>query len=190
MMKTNSLSKNKQGTVEKKKRRKKILIIIFMCLLILILFLVYVNTLCPDPSMENPNPSTSCLDQSDSAIDGAASQKSKKEILDDLERQKLIVTDKLSSNIMFPSGNSGAIGDWIVENSVSNNIIQQAEVYFEDRLIAKSAPIYPNQHIENIELNQDILPGEYDAVAYINYYDMETKEFVSRAGYTIRLTVR
>jgi hypothetical protein len=187
---TNLLSGDKQNADEKKKRTKKILIIISMCLLILILFLAYVNTLCSDPSMGNPNSPTSSLDQSGSAIDGAASPKSKEEILDDLEKQQLVVTDKLSSNITFPYGNSGTIGDWIVENPSSNNIIQQAEVYFEDKLIAKSTPIYPNQHIEKIELIQDMQPGEYDGIAYINYYDMETQEFISRAGYTIHLTVR
>ena len=187
-MKTNLLSEEKDD--EKKKRTNKILIIIFMCLLILILFLVYVNTLCPDPSMGNPNPPTPSLNQSGNAIDGAASPKSREEILDDLEKQQLVVTDKLSSNITFPSGNSGTIGDWIVENPSSNNIIQQAEVYFEEQLVAKSAPIYPNQHIEKIELLQDIQPGEYDGIAYINYYNMETQEFISRAGYSIHLTVR
>lgn len=189
-MKTNLQSENKQYPDEKKKRTKKILIVIFICLLILILYLAYVNTLCPDPSMGNPKSPTSSLDQSGDAIDGAASPKSKEEMLDDLEKQQLVVTDKLSSNITFPSGNSGVIGDWIVENPSSNNIIQQAEVYFENQLIAKSVPIYPNQHIKKIELKQDIQPGEYDAVAYVNYYNMETKAYISKAGYKIHLTVR
>ena len=189
-MKTNLSSGHQQSADEKKKRIKKILIIFFMCLLILILFLAYVNTLCIDPSMGTPSSPTSSLDQSGRAIDGTASPKSREEILDDIEKQQLVVTDKLSSNITFPSGNSGTIGDWIVENPSSNNIIQQAEVYFEDQLIAKSAPIYPNQHIENIELTQDMQSGEYDAIAYINYYDMETNAFISRAGYSIHITVR
>lgn len=189
-MKTNLLSKDKQNADEKKKRTKKILIIIFLFLLILILLLAYVNTLCPDPTIGSLNTPTSSLDQSGDAIDGAASLKSREEILDDLEKQQLVVTDKLSSNITFPSGNSGTFGDWIVENPSSNNIIQQAEVYFEDQLIAKSAPIYPNQHIEKIELLQYIQPGEYDGIAYINYYDIEIQEFISRAGYSIHITVR
>lgn len=189
-MKANLLSKDKQNADEKKKKTKKILIIIFMCLLMLILFLAYVNTLCPDPTMGNSNTPTSSLDQSGEAIDGAASPKSREEILDDLEKQQLVVTDKLSPNITFPSGNSGTIGDWIVENPSSNNVLQQAEVYFEDQLIAKSVPIYPKQHIEKIELLQDIQPGEFDGIAYINYYDMKTQEFISRAGYSIHITVR
>ncbi len=189
-MNTNLLSRDKQNADEKKKRTKKMLIIIFMCLLMVILFLAYVNTLCPDPSMGNSNTPASNLDQSGSAIDGVASPKSREEILDDLEKQQLVVTDKLSSNITFPSGNSGTIGDWIVENPSSNNIIQQAKVYFEDQLIATSVPIYPNQHIEKIELLQDMQTGEYDGIAYIDYYDMETQEFISRAGYSIHITIR
>ena len=189
-MKTNLLSKDKPHADEKKKRTKKILIIIFMCLLMLILYLVYINNLCPDTSIENPCPSASGLDQSGDAINGAASPKSKEEILNDLEKQQLVVTDKLSSNITFPAGNSGTSGDWIVENPSSNNIIQQAEVYWNDVLIAKSSPIYPNQHITGVELLVDVESGEYEAIAYLNYYDIETKEFVSKAGYAIHLTIK
>lgn len=186
----NLSSENKQGTNGKKKSLKKILIIIFICISILIMFLIYVNTLYIKPSTENRYSPISSLDQNGNAIDGSASPKSKEEILDELEKQQLIVTDKLSSNITFPTGDQGTIGDWIVENPSSNNIIQQAEVYFEDHLIAKSAPIYPNQHIEKIELIQNMHPGEFDAVAYINYYSIETSAFISRAGYSVHLTVK
>jgi hypothetical protein len=189
-MKTNLSFGDNQSADEKKKRTKRIFMVVLLCLLILILFLAYINTLCPDPSMRTPSSPISSLDQSGNAIDGTANPKSMEEILDDLERQQLVVTDKLSSNITFPAGDSGTIGDWIVENPASNNITQQAEVYFENQMIAKSAPIYPNQHIEKIELLQDMHSGEYDVIAYINYYDMETQEFISRAGYSIHLTVR
>ena len=99
------------------------------------------------------------------------------------------MTDKLSSNITFPSGEIGKVGEWIVENLKENNIILQAEVYLNDMLIAKSTSIYPNQHITGVSLLEKIESGEYEATAYLNYYDIETKEFISRAGYVIHLTI-
>jgi hypothetical protein len=111
-------------------------------------------------------------------------------LLEDLKKQQLIVTDKLSSNILFPSGKPGSIGDWIVENPHENQVIQQAEVYLDGKLIAKSVPIYPNQHIKAIELKQDIPTGEYGVIAYINYFNIHTKEYISKAGYKIHLSVR
>jgi hypothetical protein len=107
--------------------------------------------------------------------------------LDELKKQQLVVTDKLSSNISFDVGKTGTTGKWVVENLSGNNIIQQAEVYFKDTLIAKTTPIYPDQHIESVELKKDIPSGEYTATAYINYYNINTKEFISKAGYKIHL---
>jgi len=66
----------------------------------------------------------------------------------------------------------------------------QAEVYLSDVLITKTTPIYPNQHITGVELLEEIEAGEYDVTAYLNYYDIDTKEFISKAGYEIYLTVR
>ena len=100
------------------------------------------------------------------------------------------MTDKLSSNISFNSESAGTIGEWVVENPVDNTVIIQGEVYLEDTLIAKSTPIYPIQHITGVSLLTDIESGEYEVIAYLNYYDIETKEFISKAGYKIHLTVR
>jgi len=77
-----------------------------------------------------------------------------------------------------------------VENPAENNIIQQAEVYLLDKLIAKSTPIYPDQHITEVTLLDQVRAGEYEVIAYLNYYDIDTKEFISKAGYMIHLTVR
>ena len=63
-------------------------------------------------------------------------------------------------------------------------------MYWNEVLIAKTTPIYPNQHITGVALLESIEPGEYEATAYLNYYDIETKEFLSKAGYSIHLTVR
>ena len=130
------------------------------------------------------------LDDDGSSVDGEAQAKAREDILKELEKQQLIVTDKLSSHIAFASGKVGAIGEWIVENPKENSIIQQAEVYLDGVLIGRTTPIYPNQHITGITLLEEVKKGEYEVTAYLNYYDLDTKEFISKAGYKIRLTIK
>ena len=130
------------------------------------------------------------LDENGIAVDGSIENKTPDEIRSDLQKAQINVTDKLSSHILFPEGEAGTIGTWSVENLESNNVIMQCEVYLDDRLIAKSVPIKPNQHIETIELTDDVKAGEYDAVAYVNYYKLDTNEYISKAGFKIQLTVQ
>ncbi len=139
---------------------------------------------------EEPQATAVYLEDDGGSLEGEAERKEREDIMDELEKQQLIVTDTLSSNISFPSGEVGAVGEWVVENGVENTVIQQAEVYLDDVLIAQSTPIYPNQHITGVELLAEVAPGEYDVIAYLNYYDIETKAFLSKAGYNIHLTVK
>ena len=166
------------------------IILISAVLLILLLILLYANTMNKRPDTVSSSTQPSYLDDAGSAIDGAVETKSREELLEELKKQQLIVTDKLSSNISFPFGKEGTVGEWIVENPPENQVVQQAEVYLDGMLIAKSVPIYPNQHIKAIELKKDIPTGEYGVIAYIHYYNIDTKEYISKAGYKIHLSVR
>jgi len=130
------------------------------------------------------------LEENGNAADGSAQSKTPEEILEDLRKAQINVTDKLSSNIFFPSGKSGTEGSWTVENLESNNVIMQCEVYIDDRLIAKSVPIKPNQHIQTINLSEDIKHGQYDVIAYVNYFKLDTIEYISKAAFKIKLTVQ
>ena len=47
------------------------------------------------------------LDDNGSAVKGMARSKSSSEVLADLKKSEVYVTDKLSSNVIFPSGQSG-----------------------------------------------------------------------------------
>ncbi len=180
-------SEDDQG---KRKKKRKLIIILLSLLILAAAFLLMLRGYCDTASLDLGQPTQAYLEDEGSSIDGEAENKSSEEILEELEKQQLVVTDKLSSNIVFPSGGVGTIGEWIVENKKENSIIQQAEVYLNEVLIAKSTPIYPNQYITGVELLEEIDPGEYEITAYLNYYDKETKEFISRAGYAIHLTVR
>ncbi len=177
---------NTNTTLEKK---NLLIILILIPVIIAVIFLLLRGCTGAEVLIE-PTPPTVYLEEEGGSVDGEAKMKEREEILKDLEKQQLVVTDKLSSNITFPSGDIGTIGEWIVENPKKNNIIQQAEVFLDNLLIAKSTPIYPDQHITAIELLEEIASGEYEVIAYINYYNIETKEFISKAGYKIHLTVK
>lgn len=185
------MNKNNPQTQAEKKKKRKVRIIILLIFLALII-LVLISKCCIDANtvVKAPKPTPHYLDDDGNSIDGKAQGKDREEILKELTKQQLIVTDKLSSNITFPLGEIGTIGEWIVENQKENTVIQQVEVYFDELLIAKTTPIYPNQHITAIKLLEDVETGEYDVIAYINYYDIETKEFISKAGYKIHLTIQ
>jgi hypothetical protein len=180
---------NRYNPTKKTKHKNKVIIIALIAVaLVAAAFLLLRG--CEDMAIEKPKETPVYLEDEGSAIEGEAQSKTSDDILEELEKQQLVVTDKLSSNITFPAGEIGTIGDWIVENPEENNIIQQAEVYWNDVLIAKTTPIYPNQHITGVELLADMESGEYEVIAYLNYYNIETKEFVSKAGYAIHLTIK
>lgn len=131
----------------------------------------------------------SCLESNGSALNGLPKNPSSNDIMNKLKDQQVNVTDKLSSSISFPNGNQGTEGQWLVENLPKNNVIMQCEVYLNNSLIARSASIYPDQHIEHITLLRAIKSGSYDVIAYINYYDLNTKQYISKAGYKIKMIV-
>lgn len=130
------------------------------------------------------------LEANGNALNGHYNQPSEKQVLDDLKKSQINVTDKLSSCVVFSSGSKESQGKWVVENIKSNNVIMQCELYLGNKLISKSVPIYPDQYIESVNLLEYVEPGSYDATAYINYFSIETKNYISKAGYKIKLMVQ
>jgi hypothetical protein len=184
-----SYTQNTEAKIEGSKKKRVIIILLFVVIIIAAV-LLSVKGCSNTPVFEETQSTPVYLEDEGGAIEGEAQVKDRDETLKELEKQQLVVTDKLSSNITFTSGDVGTVGDWVVENPKENNVIQQAEVFLDDVLIAKTTPIYPNQHIIGIKLLQEVQSGEYEVIAYISYYDIDTKEFISKAGYKIHLTVR
>ena len=170
-------------------RKRKTYVILSLIILIAIIVFVFFKSCSGQSLFCKPKPTPVYLEDDSSSLEGEAEQADIDEMLAGLEKQQLIVTDKLSSNITFESGTVGTIGEWTVENSADNTVVMQAQVYMDEVLIAKSTPIYPDQHITGIELLEEVETGEYEVTAYLDYYDLETKEFISKAGYRIHLTV-
>ncbi len=123
------------------------------------------------------------------AVDGGYAGRTHEEILDDLQKRQVLVTDRVSSHASFPLGAVGSLGEWVVENAAGNTVIQQAEIYLEGTCVARSAAIRPGQHVDRIRLLEAVPPGTHNAVVCLNYFTEDTQSYISQAGFTIKVTV-
>ena len=183
------------GQKEKSKitKRKKLLFAILLLIIIglasfFIAGAMRSNGGSPSPSSRS-NPGSSSLVNNGSALPGGYTPKSRQETLSELQKEQVVVTDRLSAQISFPSGASGTSGTWVVENPETNKVIEQCNVDLNGKTVAESVPIDPGQHIDNITLAQSVAPGTYDVTATVNYYSTDTKSLLGKAGYRIKLTV-
>jgi cell division protein YceG involved in septum cleavage len=170
-----------------KKSRKTLLLII------LLLLAVGITVVAITVTVINSGKSTSSaapLVNNGSAISGVYRGKSSAELLKELKKQQVRVTDKISSQIIFPSGNQGTKGAWIVENSPANSVTEQCSVVLNGQAVALSTPIKPGQHIENITLNTPVSPGTYSVTVNIKYFDPQTSAYRGQADYqNVRMVV-
>lgn len=150
-----------------------------------------ISTPCPNPPPSSSVPSSSApsLDDTGSAEPGSGSTPSRQDILSRLQKQEVTVTDKVSAQSSFPNGAKGSTGTWEVENPSSNTVIMQCEIVLDGKTIAKSAPIYPGQHIDGLTLSQPVSPGNYNVTATIRYYSKDTKAYLGMADYKIHLSI-
>jgi hypothetical protein len=100
-----------------------------------------------------------------------------------------MVTDHITAAANFSSGISGTSGKWTLENAKGNTVIMQAQLFLNGNLIATSLALKPGQKVESIQLSSNVAKGNYTAVAFINYYNLKTQEFISRAGYRVGVSV-
>ena len=170
-------------------KKKKILIIALLLVFLLAAGAFVYISLTNQGSPADPGASVG-LDDNGNALDGGYKAKTKEQILSDLQKAQVTVTDKISSSVVFKSGAKGSYGTWVVENLPENNVVMQCEIYDGDKLLAKSVPILPDQHIEQIELLEPVEAGSHDVTAYINYFTLDTKTYISKAGYKINLTIK
>jgi hypothetical protein len=195
------LKKDKCSDKEKKRRRKWPHILLLLLLLLLLILLLLHGcgqeklkhggpTPCPSSSeIPSPGPSSSSLNDTGSALSGGSSTPSRQDILSQLQKQQVTVTDQVSAQVSFPSGSTGSTGAWTVENPPSNNVIMQCEIIRNGKSVAKSVPIYPGQHIDSITLSQPVTPGNYNVTATIRYYNKTTKAYLGMADYGIHMSV-
>lgn len=164
-----------------KKSRKTLLLIILLLLAIGITVVAITITVLNNGSKSKKR--SAQLIGNGSAISGAYHGKSSAELLKELKKKQINVTDKFSSQIMFQSGKRGSTGSWIVENSAANKVTEQCSVNLKGQTVAVSAPIKAGQHIENITLNTPVNSGTYDVTVSVNYYDPASSAHLGQADY-------
>lgn len=123
------------------------------------------------------------------ALNGSAPSKSEQELLEALKKKQITVTDKVSTSAVFPIGNKGTEGTWSIDNLKTNNVVMQAEIHLNGRIISMSPQLRPGQYSAKLKLSNTIPSGQYRATAYIDYYDLKTLDYISRAGYEIIVQV-
>lgn len=166
--------------INHKKSRKALLLLAFLVLTVG--FTVIAITVTVMNNSKNQKSSAQLIGNG-SAISGAYHGKSSAELLKELKKKQINVTDKFSSQIMFQSGKRGSTGSWIVENSAANKVTEQCSVNLKGQTVAVSAPIKAGQHIENITLNTPVNSGTYDVTVSVNYYDPASSAHLGQADY-------
>lgn len=174
----------------KNKKIKKVIIVAIILVFAITIIALAANYFTKTAEvMTTPTASVNSLDDDSQSKDGSLPSQSEEDIRNELQNRQITVTDTISPCIVFSTGKNGDVGKWQVENIESNSYIQQVEVFVDNNLIAKTTPIYPGQYIDSINLNQDIPGGDLKAIAYINYYNVDTKEYVGKTAYDITITV-
>jgi hypothetical protein len=190
-MTTEKINPNGRKQDNNKRKHKWPYILAILLLLLLLLRSCGNQHPCPNPPPSSSVPSSSApsLEDTGSAEPGSSSTPSRQEILSRLQKQEVTVTDKVSAQAFFSSGAKGGTGIWEVENPSSNTVIMQCEIVLDGETIAKSAPIYPGQHIDGLTLSRQVSSGNYSVTATIRYYNKDTKAYLGMADYKIRLSV-
>jgi len=181
---------------EKSKKRKRTLLIILLLLLLLLIGITYSffhagmdGSNGRNPSRSNQSAPSSSLDDNGSALPGSPTQKSREEILSELQQKEVVVTDRVSAGISFPNGKKGTVGTWTMENPASNKVVEQCTVDLNGKTVAETVPINPGQHIESVTLSQPVASGTYDVTAVIRYYSTDSKALLGQADYRLTLSV-
>lgn len=170
-----------------KKSRKTLLLMILLLLAVGITVVAITVTVMNNSKNQK---SSAQLIGNGSAISGAYHGKSSAELLKELKKKQINVTDKFSSQIMFQNGKQGSDGSWVVDNSAANSVTEQCSVILKGQTVAVSAPIKPGQHIENITLNTPVSPGTYSVTVNIKYFDPQTSAYRGQADYqNVRMVV-
>jgi hypothetical protein len=126
-----------------------------------------------------------------SAKNGTNLNKSRKEILAELEKQQVVVTDKVSSYMQVSKNEKGAVTQWAMADLKNNNVQMQAEIYYQNKLYAESAVVAPGEHINSVTLINRMPKGKYKAIAYINYYSTDkNQKYLGKAGYVVNISVK
>ncbi|WP_188208316.1 hypothetical protein [Alkalibacillus aidingensis] len=124
-------------------------------------------------------------DVEDNGLDLGNSEEVKSELQERTDESYM--NFRVNSNPYFPESDSK--GSLMLENKEENSHGVQVIIEMEDDEVYKSPLIKPGQSIQETKLDKEIEPGEYEAIAYFDTYDLENKKKKGRSGVKINLTI-
>lgn len=178
---------NGNETADKdKKKKRRILLLILLFLLFSISAIAYA-IYYSNSHVSGSSGKTMIVNGT--ALRGGSSSISEDDLLKELKRKQLMVTDKISSQVVFNGNRKGTSGSWVVENPSTNKVMVQCELLLNGKSIATSVPVGPGQHTETIMLSDDVKSGTYDVTAVVNYFSRDDRSYLGKAGYQIKMIV-
>ena len=176
--------KQEQKTVKNKnndkKKKRRVLLLILLFLLFTVTAIAYAIYSANSHVLANPGKT---MIANGTALRGGYSSISEDDLLKELKRKQLMVTDRISSQVVFNGGGKGSSGAWVVENPATNKVMEQCEILLNGKNIATSVPVGPGQHTDTIALSDNVKSGTYDVTAVVNYYSRDDRSYLGKAGY-------
>lgn len=106
---------------------------------------------------------------------------------------KGMLTMSINASPVWKLSDREAGVNWQIENPAGQaNKLIRVEIYRDDtgRKIYETGAIRPGTYITGTEPTEELEAGTYVCTAYFYSYDMETQDFLGRAGAQITLTVQ
>lgn len=139
---------------------------------------------------KRPDDNKSLDKSTGSGIDGAPASKNQNETLESLKKKEIYVDDWPVFSASFPNGSADSKGSVKLVNLSDNNVIMQANIYLDGKLIATTPALKPGQYSETAVLKANIPAGTYKAETHVCYYKTDgTDNFLGMSTSGTTLTI-
>jgi hypothetical protein len=125
------------------------------------------------------------------AKDGHLADMTPEQILEQMQKAADAAYFSFKINARPEFENGSAAGSLGIENPGYNVYPMVVQIFLDDtgEMIYDSGGILPNQHIDNAKLSKRLTAGAYNATAYLNAYDPDTKVWQGKQAAALIITV-
>lgn len=95
-------------------------------------------------------------------------------------------------NVLPVFTNGGKKGNIEIKNPQNSNYWVNVKVYLKDtnEFIYESGLLKPGQEVAEASLNKTLAAGSYEAVAYLDVYELDSKDYVGRTSILISILIQ
>lgn len=95
-------------------------------------------------------------------------------------------------NVLPVFTNGGKKGNIEIKNPQNSNYWVNVKVYLKDtnEFIYESGLLKPGQEVAEASLNKTLVAGSYEAVAYLDVYELDSKDYVGRTSILISILIQ